>query len=134
MKRHEIKRMPLSALRPADYNPRRISDEALGGLTSSVKRFGLVEPIVWNRKTKTVIGGHQRLRALTELGEKEVDVVVVNLPRREEKALNVVLNSPAIAGTFTDDLEALLSEIEQDCPELFDELLLDELRTEGDED
>jgi DNA modification methylase len=92
-------------------------------------RFGCVEPIVWNQKTKRVVGGHQRLRVLLDRGETEADVVVVNLSVKDEKALNVALNSPAIQGEFTSDLQALLDEICGETPDLYDALLLDELRT-----
>ena len=130
---HSIKRMPLVELKPAGYNPRTISDKALAGLTKSFERFGLVQPIIWNRKTKHVVGGHQRLKVLLAKGEKECDVVVVSLSLSEEKALNVALNSPEIGGEFTADLDALLAEIAEGTPELYDELLLDELRAPEEE-
>ena len=88
---HTITRMPLAELKPAAYNPRRISDAALGGLAHSIERFGCVQPIIWNRPTKRVVGGHQRLRVLLDRGEAEADVVVVDLSAAEEKALNVAL-------------------------------------------
>ncbi len=122
---HQV--MPISDLRPSDYNPRRISEQAMAGLSASIVRFGLVQPIIWNQRTKRVVGGHQRLKALIAQGVTETDVVVVDLPESEEKALNVALNSPAIAGEFTEDLDALLAEIRKSEPALFDELLLEEL-------
>ncbi|MBN1458344.1 MAG: DNA modification methylase [Armatimonadetes bacterium] len=126
-KQLKIHRMPISDLHPADYNPRTITDEALGGLRKSIERFGLVEPVVWNQRTGTVVGGHQRLRALEALGEREADVIVVDLPPGEEKALNVALNSPAISGEFTDQLAALLSEIQSQTPDIYADLLLSQL-------
>jgi DNA modification methylase len=119
--------MRLSDLKPADYNPRRISAEAKRGLRASIERFGLVQPIIFNERTGRVVGGHQRLDVLVAGGETETDVVVVDLPESEEKALNVALNSPAISGEFTEDLDALLAEIRAIEPDLFDELLLDQL-------
>jgi ParB-like chromosome segregation protein Spo0J len=77
----QIERKPLSELIPAPYNPRAISPEALAGLRGSVERFGLVEPVVWNRRTGRVVGGHQRLKVLQQMGETETQVVVVDLPR-----------------------------------------------------
>jgi ParB-like chromosome segregation protein Spo0J len=44
----------LSQLKPAEYNPRSISDEALRGLQSSIEEFGCVELIVWNKRTGKV--------------------------------------------------------------------------------
>ena len=49
----------LSDLSPAPYNPRTITADALDGLRHSVERFGLVEPVIWNRQTGHVVGGHQ---------------------------------------------------------------------------
>lgn len=127
MKRHEIKTMPLSALTPASYNPRSISSDAMAGLTASVRRFGLVQPIVWNKRTKRIVGGHQRVAALKAAGEAEASVVVVDLPEAEEKALNVALNNPHIEGQFTAGLQDLLHEIKVSLPDAFNELKLEEL-------
>lgn len=108
-----IERRPLSDLNPADYNPRMISPEAYAGLKSSIERFGLVQPIVWNRRTGNVVSGHQRLSVLLEGGETETDVVVVDLDDVEEKALNVTQNNDNITGSFTEGLDELLAEISE---------------------
>ena len=47
-----IKEFGLNQLNPADYNPRRISNEAMEGLKKSLDRFGCVEPIVVNTRVK----------------------------------------------------------------------------------
>lgn len=124
----EIRTLPLAALIPATYNPRTISDAALAGLRKSIERFDLVQPIIWNERTANIVGGHQRVKALQQLGRTEAQVVVVDLPESEEKALNVALNSPAIAGEFTDDLQALLADIEASDAALFADLRLSELK------
>ena len=54
--------------------------------------FGCVEPLVWNKRTGNLVGGHQRLKILVAKGEKKVDVSVVDLSIEREKALNVALN------------------------------------------
>jgi DNA modification methylase len=51
-----------------------------------------VEPVIWNGKTGNVVGGHQRLKVLVDLGQTEIDCVVVNLDQQKEKALNIALN------------------------------------------
>jgi DNA modification methylase len=119
--------MPLAELVPAPYNPRAISPEALAGLRGSVERFGLVEPVVWNRRTGRVVGGHQRLKVLQQMGVADTQVVVVDLDEIEEKALNVALNNPAIAGEFTADIHLLLAEINAAMPELGELLRFDDL-------
>ena len=129
---HEIKMMNLKDLNAASYNPRTISPEALEGLKASVKRFGLVQPIVVNRRSgNTVVGGHQRVKALQAIGETEAQVVVVDLFESEEKALNITMNNPAIEGEFADNLIDLLDELKKEMPvEQWDGLLLDELEKE----
>lgn len=52
----------------------------------------MVEPIIWNERTGHIVGGHQRIKALRDMGEAETDVVVINEPLKEEKKLNVILN------------------------------------------
>ena len=134
MRETKIQRMKVAEMRPADYNPRRISADAMAGLRASVQRFGLVQPIIVNERTGNVVGGHQRLKVLTAEGVDEVDVVVVDLPSSEERALNVALNNPHISGEFSDDLGPLLQQIAEDEPELFEALRLDELDFFADED
>ncbi len=122
-----IERMPIEKLAPAPYNPRHISPEALVGLRASLERFGCVEPVIWNKRTGHVVGGHQRLKALQQLGESETQVVVVDLEEVEEKALNVALNNPAIAGEFTAEIHTLLAELKDLLPEYYDDLRFDDL-------
>ena len=123
----EIRTMEIRSLKPAKYNPRRIDQAAIAGLERSMERFGLVEPIVVNHRTSTVIGGHQRLKILKKRGIKSTSVVVVDLPDAEEKALNLALNNPATSGSFNGALGALLEEIRASDEQLFRELRLDAL-------
>jgi len=91
----KIERKKISELKPAPYNPRidiRENKYFYEKLYRSIKQFGLVEPIVWNKRTGHVVGGNQRLQILKDDGVEEVDVVVVDLPLEEEKALNIALN------------------------------------------
>jgi hypothetical protein len=122
-----IERRSVESLAPADYNPRTISSRAMGGLTESVKRFGLVQPIIVNDRTGSIVGGHQRRAALQASGVTETDVIVVDLSLEDERALNVALNNQHISGEFTDDLDAMLEQIAADTPELFEALRLDDL-------
>lgn len=120
----EVKARDLSAFTAA-YNPRDIDEEALEGLKASTGRFGLVQPILWNKRTGNLVGGHQRLKTL---GPDEVtDVVVLDLSLTEEKALNVALNNPKIQGTWSDGIEDLLREIHVEVPDLADSMGIDSL-------
>lgn len=82
-------------LLPAEYNPRKDlkpGDAEYEKLKRSVEQFGYVEPVIWNRTTGRVVGGHQRLKVLIDMGYTEVDCVVVELDEEKEKALNIALN------------------------------------------
>ncbi len=126
--------MRLADLQPAPYNPRTISQEAARGLQTSLKRFGIVQPIIWNKRSKTIVGGHQRKEALLAQGVQESEVVVVDLDPTEEKALNITLNNPYVEGQFTGGLQGLLTELQESMPEAFDELRLKELLEEAAEE
>ncbi|MCI0703355.1 MAG: ParB N-terminal domain-containing protein [Planctomycetia bacterium] len=117
----ELRILPLSELKPAPYNPRRVlsaSSAAYRKLKASLTEFGLVEPLVWNETTGFVVGGHARLRILKELGVEEVPVSVVRLTEAREKALNVVLNNQEAQSRYDPGkLTDLLTEL-ADLPEL----------------
>ncbi|WP_206922443.1 ParB N-terminal domain-containing protein [Alicyclobacillus suci] len=90
-----IETVKLENLIPAEYNPRidlQPGDPEYEKLKRSIEEFGLVEPIVWNQRTGKVVGGHQRLKILQDLGVAETDVVIVDLDETREKALNLALN------------------------------------------
>lgn len=109
-----IQKIGIERLRAAEYNPRvqlKAGDKEYEKLKRSIQEFGFVEPIVWNERTGNVVGGHQRLTVLKDLGEKTVDCVVVDLDGQKEKALNIALNK--VQGHWDDDkLAALLSDLE----------------------
>ena len=92
----KIVQVSINSLKPAAYNPRKISKKSLEQLKESIAGFSMVDPIIANSATKRkniVIGGHMRLRAAKELGYKTIPVVYVNLPSLErEKELNLRLN------------------------------------------
>jgi hypothetical protein len=113
-------------INPANYNPRSITREAMKGLKASISKFGLVEPLIINARTATLVSGHQRLAACKELGIESVPVIEVDLSLAEEMALNVTLNNQKISGSFTDGLQAILEEIKLELPE-FESLNLEAL-------
>lgn len=109
----QVQYVPLATLQACDYNPRKWSGEDKKNLKESIKRFGIVDPLLVNSaesRKNIVIGGHFRLEVLRELDIKEVPVVFLNIPDLDkEKELNVRLNRNQ--GEF--DLE-LLSEYDFD--------------------
>lgn len=97
----ETVQMPLDQLEAAPYNPRRDlqpGDKEYRDIERSLKRWGLVEPLVWNRRSSRLVGGHQRLKVLRAEGLERAPVTVVDLDDQEEAALNVALNK--IAGEW----------------------------------
>jgi len=121
----EIVKVNIKELKPSLYNPRKWSEETTTQLKESVKRFGLVDPILVNNapeRNGIVIGGHFRLKVAKDLGFKEVPVVYINIPDEEkEKELNIRLNKNL--GDWDYDLlakfdESLLSDIGFDSQEL----------------
>lgn len=130
----EVKR--IADMNRAAYNPRvdlQPEDEKYQAIERSLKRHGLVQPIVWNRRTNTVVSGHQRLTVLEAQGETEVTVSVVDLDDIQEKELNVALNK--ITGELDDDkLSVILNELGEEAtdtgftlPEI--DVLRDELKS-----
>jgi hypothetical protein len=91
----EIVHTPIESLNPAVYNPRKWGEEEKKKLTESIKRFGMVDPLIVNKnleRENIVIGGHFRLEIAKELGFTEVPVVYVTLSEEREKELNIRLN------------------------------------------
>lgn len=113
----ELKKIKISELKRAGYNPRKISPEEMEKLKSSIKKFGYIEPIIMNQRTGNIVAGHQRMQALEELKQEEVDVITIDIHENEEKALNVALNK--IRGDWDEQkLTELLASIENDQEEL----------------
>ena len=104
-----IEKKNTTDLLPADYNPRKDlkpGDAEYEKLKRSIEQFGYVEPVIWNQTTGRVVGGHQRLKVLMDMGMTEVDCVVVAMDEEKEKALNIALNK--IGGDWDKDKLALL--------------------------
>lgn len=98
-----LQTIPLSDLHPAPYNPRltlQPGDKRWKKLERSIAEFELVQPIIWNRQTGHIVGGHQRCEILKHQGRTEVECVVVDLPLSREKALNVALNNSEVGGDW----------------------------------
>ena len=88
-----IETKKLSDLKPAPYNPRCSTKKQEKHLQESLSKFGVVEPIIFNKQTGYIVGGHFRVRELKKLGYKEVECVIVDLNEADEKELNIRLNA-----------------------------------------
>lgn len=111
----EFKKIEISKLIPASYNPRKQlkeGDAEYEKIKKSITEFGFVEPIIVNADM-TIIGGHQRFTVLQSLGYSEVECVIVDVDKTKEKALNVALNK--ISGEWDFQLlSKLLDDLQQE--------------------
>lgn len=126
----EIEHIKITDLKPAEYNPRRISEEDYQKLKNSISTFGLVDPIIVNLKNMHIVGGHQRYDVLLDEHMRDNDFLAelpmirlgdvgfvftdTELSIRDddhEKALNLALNK--ISGEWDElKLQPLLEELE----------------------
>ena len=79
----------------ADYNPRQLTEQQYKHLKESIKKFGLIDPIIINKnkdRKNTIIGGHQRTRVAKTMGITEIPCVEIDLDLEKERELNIRLN------------------------------------------
>jgi DNA modification methylase len=88
-----IEKKQIADLIPAPYNPRQSTAKQEKHLKESLEKFGMVEPIIFNKQTGYIVGGHFRVRELKKLGIKEIECVIVDLNEADEKELNIRLNA-----------------------------------------
>lgn len=104
-----IETKKLQELIPADYNPRKDlqpGDPEYEKLKRSIDEFGYVDPIIWNKRTGRICGGHQRFKILKAQGVEEAEVVIVDFDEEKEKAFNIALNK--VNGDWDKDKLALM--------------------------
>lgn len=134
----EIKKIQISELKTADYNPRKKlteKDPEYIKIKNSINEFGYVSPIIVNYDM-TVISGQQRLKILKDLGNTEIDCIVVNFDKKKEKLLNIALNKVSGEWDFQ-KLELLFNELATENIDLlitgFDEKEINKLIRETEE-
>lgn len=145
-------KIPIASLTPCAYNPRKIKKARAARLAASIKShtkslvdwdikdgYRLASTVTINKNQNRIIGGHQRVDALKELGqswihENDITYVLVEPDSAEEKALNVSLNDNKAGGTWDDDkLLSVLTDIKDGNDSLFEDLSLGELGKSLDE-
>jgi hypothetical protein len=99
------------------FNPRTISDHDLEALRRSMRYFGTVQPIIVNRRTDHIVGGHQRVKAAAAEGIESLPVIELDLDEPSEKQLNIALNR--ISGEWDEEKLALvLAELKESGADL----------------
>ena len=115
----ELKMLPISELKLADYNPRKKltpHDMEFRKLKKSIEEHGFAESVVVN-KDMTVIGGHLRIQVAKALGYTVLPCTMMDLNKKQEKALNIALNK--ISGYWDEaKLAELISELDEDSFDL----------------
>jgi len=114
-----LERIAVERIKADRYNPRRDlrpGDAAYEQIKRSIAEFGLVDPLVWNKRTGNLVSGHQRLKILRDdYGAEHVAVSVVDLAPGREKVLNLALNK--IGGEWDEvALATRLAEIQREAP------------------
>ncbi len=117
----ETKTISRDQIQGAPYNPRRISDAAKKKLRDNIKRVGLLDTIVVNKRTMNIVSGHQRVAILDALERKKdyaITVAMVDLSEKEEMEQNLFFNNSKAMGEYDASLLAEIFEttdIEVDC-------------------
>ncbi len=117
MQDYEIATIHRSKIKEAAYNPRAIDDLAFKDLKKSMKKIKLREPLVWNKSSNNLVGGHQRLKILDAEWKRKyknldytLTVVVVDIDFKQEIELNIALNNPRMQGYYdVDKMNEILS-------------------------
>ena len=122
----------IDSLIPAEYNPRRMTDEQAAQLEKSLTKFGLAEIPAINTDG-TILAGHQRMAMLKRMG-KGKDLIDVRIPSREltdDEAKEYNLRSNKNTGEW--DFDKLLSMDEELLKDVgFDEAFFDNLLNKDD--
>lgn len=84
----------VSTLVPADYNPRKLDPKKFSMLQESIKRFGIIKPLIVNGANNVLTAGHQRTRAIRSLGIKTAPVIRIDgISQQDEIQFNLFHNS-----------------------------------------
>ena len=104
----ELEKVKIEELEPATYNPRQISTKQFNDLKESITKFGMVDPLIVNKNSYTIVGGHQRYKICKQLGYKEIGCIILDLDKEQERELNIRLNKNT--GEF--DMDILANEFD----------------------
>lgn len=118
--RHDltVQMVKVSDLVPWERNPRQ-NDAAAERLAYTIQEQGWTTPILVQRESGRIIGGHTRLKAAMKIGLTEVPVIHLDVEDRQADAIAIADNRLGeIAEWDNDELARLLEEIEADGGDL----------------
>jgi hypothetical protein len=112
----------------ADYNPRKITESAKKRLRKFLKENGLWSPLVLNRRTMTLVSGHQRLAIMDSLLRKDdynLTMSVVDVDEKTEVSGNIFMNNQSAMGEWDvmalQDIGGLFPDIDFEADMGFDQ-------------
>ena len=106
------KTVSVADLRPYERNPRTITKGAFEKLKASLRDNGYHQRIIAQPDLK-VIGGHQRIRALQELGITEIVVLVPDRELSHEEFRRILVQDNLAFGDFDFDILSADFDIEE---------------------
>lgn len=96
MRQREVARIPIDAIRPNPYQPRRIfAPDALDELSASIRQYGLLQPISVRKAgadAYELIAGERRLRACKRVGMTLIDAIVFSAYEQDSAVIAMMEN------------------------------------------
>lgn len=119
--------VPITAVTPAEGNPRRIPQSAVDATARSIENFGWKQPIVVD-ENMVIVAGHTRRLAALKLGLKEVPIIdATDLTPEQVKAYRIMDNRTGDYSTWDyDTLLPNLQDIELTSPDLLNIIGVDD--------
>lgn len=100
----EIIKVPIASVKLWDKNPRGIKTKDFERLKKQITKLGVYKPLVCYKEDGkyVVLGGNMRIRALKDMGLKEVDISIVK-PKTEAEKIEFALSDNDRAGFYEED-------------------------------
>ena len=132
LEKFEIVKVNRKDIHGVDWNPRKISESARKKLKAGLKKFGLVQPIIVNKRSMNIVGGHKRIEEMDTIlrnDDYDLHVAMIDVDERGEVSLNVLLNNTSVMGEWDifalQDLHRLFPDIDYVSDFGFDESEVD---------
>ena len=113
----QLERIPLRAISANPNQMRaRFDPESIDALADSIRRYGLLSPLIVRRTAEQgyeLIAGERRLRALRQLGAVSADAIVLNAADRDSALIALVENLQRVDLNFFEEAEGYLTAIRQ---------------------
>lgn len=106
----ELIQISLDMLKPYPNNP-RYNEDAVEAVEESIDQVGYITPIIVDENYQ-ILAGHSRWKSLHNLGEEEIDVVMVNgLTEEQKRKFRLLDNKTAEIAEW--DLDKLQDELDR---------------------